>query len=914
MSVTIVIAGTITGKVINKDTGKPLVGANVYLQGTTLGAATDIDGMFRIETDDGTYYLVCDYVGFAQQKVNINLTGNLSQDFELVEYLFAKTIDVFADRARERETPVAFTNVSKQEIEERLGSQDIPLVLNVTPSVFATVNGGGAGDSRVNVRGFNQRNTAIMINGVPINDMENGWLYWSNWDGVADATSSIQMQRGLSAVNLATPSIGGTMNILTDPSAHTAGFMYKNEIGSGRFTKNTMYAHTGLINNKFALSFGGVRKTGEGFVDKAWTDSWAYYLGSSYQLDNDNRFEFYATGAPQRHGQRRWRLNAATFSHELARDLGYSETVLKDIKFAEQGLRYNSNWNSVSSSYADKQYWNESVSNRHSANFTSESENFYHKPIINFNWFSQLTDDLSLYSTVYWSGGEGGGTGTFGSLKYDYSLLQRVVDWDATIASNRGHTVDMDLNNTGDTTTYIVSTDRRNDPDFARGGILRNSRNNQSTIGAIAKFYYRLSEELNTSFGLDWRTAEIEHYREVRDLLGNDFFHFTGNEFDNARQQFKTLGDKIDYNFTNTVNWIGAYGQGEYTANKYTFYGMAGLSMIKYDHTNHFMKDTDGSETFIETDNITGGQVKGGVSYRLDDNTDVYTNLGYISKVPLLDAVINDYRSELIKDHKNETFYSFEVGTNLKLLDRTLSLGGNLYYTVWNDRSLTQTEFENTSGVEGLVVVTGLDATHTGIELNGAFQPVNYARIDVAASIGNWENGSDANASYKPYSAGISDSSFTTYTNGIKVGDAPQTQLAASFTLLPARGMSLQAIFRYYDNYYADWNAFSRGDASDKAQSWKIPSYNIVDVHFAYRLPLKINGVGVSLNAHIFNLLNELYVQDATDNSQYNSWYHDDNGNFEADPGEFYEPHKASAAEVYPGLPTTYNIGVTFTF
>lgn len=89
-------------------------------------------------------------------------------------------------------------------MEVRLGSRDIPLVLNTTPSVYSTQQGGGAGDARINVRGFNQRNVAIMINGVPVNDMENGWVYWSNWDGVGDATASIQVQRGLSAVNLAT--------------------------------------------------------------------------------------------------------------------------------------------------------------------------------------------------------------------------------------------------------------------------------------------------------------------------------------------------------------------------------------------------------------------------------------------------------------------------------------------------------------------------------------------------------------------------------------------------------------------------------------------------------------------------------------------------------------------------------------
>ena len=83
-------------------------------------------------------------------------------------------------------TPVAYTNVSKEEMEIRLGSQDIPLILNTTPSVYLLVNKVVAGDARINIRGFNQRNVAVMINGVPQNDMENGWVYWSNWDGVGD--------------------------------------------------------------------------------------------------------------------------------------------------------------------------------------------------------------------------------------------------------------------------------------------------------------------------------------------------------------------------------------------------------------------------------------------------------------------------------------------------------------------------------------------------------------------------------------------------------------------------------------------------------------------------------------------------------------------------------------------------------
>ena len=223
----------------------------------------------------------------AARTVNFSLTGSA---------LKMTGLEVIASRADER-TPVAYTTVTAEDMEARLGSQDLPMALNTTPSVYATQQGGGAGDARINVRGFNQRNVAVMINGVPQNDMENGWVYWSNWDGVADASHSIQMQRGLSAVNLATPSIGGTMNIITNPAAQEKGGRFKQELGAGSFLKTTINYNTGLMGN-LAVSANLVRKTGEGVIDKTWTDAWAYYLGASYQLNETNRFELYAIGAP----------------------------------------------------------------------------------------------------------------------------------------------------------------------------------------------------------------------------------------------------------------------------------------------------------------------------------------------------------------------------------------------------------------------------------------------------------------------------------------------------------------------------------------------------------------------------------------------------------------------------------------
>ena len=266
------VIGNVSGE------GQPLVGANVVIEGTELGGVTDNNGNFLIDVPAGEIQITASYIGYKPETISVTVDDEVASINFLLETdaLLLSDVEVLASRA-DKNTPVAYTNVSKEEMEVRLGSQDIPMILNTTPSVYATQQGGGAGDARINVRGFNQRNVAVMINGVPQNDMENGWVYWSNWDGVGDATSSIQMQRGLSAVNLATPSIGGTMNIITDPAAMEKGGKFKQEVGEAGFLKTTLNYNTGLINDKLALSGTIVRKTGDGLIDATWTDAWAYY-------------------------------------------------------------------------------------------------------------------------------------------------------------------------------------------------------------------------------------------------------------------------------------------------------------------------------------------------------------------------------------------------------------------------------------------------------------------------------------------------------------------------------------------------------------------------------------------------------------------------------------------------------------
>ena len=241
---------TVSGNVSDKSTNELIIGANVFIVGTNMGAATDIDGNYEINNvPNGTYSIRVSSIGFSTITQQVLVEGTtLNLNFEMIPSSEAlEALEVFASRAKERETPIAFTDYDAEEIQNTLASREIPLILNTAPSVYATNQGGGAGDARVNVRGFDQRNVAVMINGIPMNDMENGWVYWSNWDGVGDVTESLQLQRGLSAVNLATPSIGGTFNIITNPADNVSGGTIKQELGNDGFLKSTLVLNSGSL-------------------------------------------------------------------------------------------------------------------------------------------------------------------------------------------------------------------------------------------------------------------------------------------------------------------------------------------------------------------------------------------------------------------------------------------------------------------------------------------------------------------------------------------------------------------------------------------------------------------------------------------------------------------------------------------
>jgi hypothetical protein len=545
-----------------------------------------------------------------------------------------------------------------------------------------------------------------------------------------------------------------------------------------------------------------------------------------------------------------------------------------------------------------------------------ERENFFHKPQVNLNWYSKLSDDIDLSTVFYWSGGSGGGTGTYGSPKWDYSGFSRVLSFADTWEENQTKYGSGSYDGTSIDSTYSTTLNRSD-------GILRNSVNQQSTIGLVSKLDFKIDESLRMQVGVDLRKAEVGHWREVRDLIGGDYYVYTDNGFDDVwdyhpldssgttispayltfndsltnLNHMKKLGDKIAYHNTNTIDWRGFYWQGEYSGDKLDLLGVIGFSTVGYTYVDHFTAQSldtlgnHGSELFSYNRDIGGSQLKLGASYNLFGNFRIYSNYADVSKVPNFDGAINDYDGSVYTSPKLERFLSREFGIVNQFQSGHLRL--NYYNTDWLDRSRS-IGVVNADGSDGYVYLSGIDAKHTGIEGELALRVNDLINLRTSLAINDWSYQSNPSGFYNDYgSGGLVE--YTYYLEGLKVGNQPQYQHSVSLGLSPMRNLNLDITSHYYGEHYADWDPFSRSDPTDNQQSWRIPDYHLLDLHFSYKIMDNLQLVG-----HIFNLLDKTYVQEATDNDGYNA-YNADGVN-----------HSANDASVFLGLPRRFNISLTY--
>ncbi|MCB9192386.1 MAG: TonB-dependent receptor [Flavobacteriales bacterium] len=865
----------IYGVVKDASSAEPLISANVvYAEGK--GVVTDLDGRYFFDVENGDYTIQVTYIGYESKSQTVKANGGqLELNFGL-STITLNEVKVVADIALDRETPVAFSNIEPAKIKQELSSQEIPMLLNSTPGVYATQQGGGAGDARVTIRGFSQRNISVQIDGVPMNDMENGWVYWSNWFGLDGVTQRIQVQRGLGASKLSIPAVGGSMNIITSGITSKRSTEINLTVGNNGLIRTNISYNSGRLPKGWGVTAAFAYDRQNGWVDATWASRFFYFVKLQKQIGN-HTLSVSGMGAPQERGQRSWMQPIFMYDRDYAASLGVDldhTSVTSNPLYGNYGTRYNQQWGNI-------------IRNRYDSNAMMEQQNvavnFYHKPIFNFKHF-WAKDKWAVSNIIYGSFGKGGGT----QLRGNTAAFDAYGQYDLTALYSENITgtqfvPPFDTSAVNDTSQYK-----------SRNFILANM-NNHYWYGLLSTVNHKFNSAWDLAVGVDFRSFWVERYSTPYDLLGGDYAVINpttmqGDLFDPS-DNVKREGDVAGYRANTNVYTAGVFAQLEYSKDKISgFISLSGANN-SYKRSDQYRKrdlvlsdttylqalginDTivhngqsythQSSEARIATTDwihFQGGTAKMGVNYNFNSHMNVFVNGGVFFRPPTISDVYAGTSFNIVEGVTTELAWGVELGYSVKYPRWAANL--NLYRTTWENRPVKTTV--PIGGTPTTINIPNLGSVHQGVEVDAVYKTPWFFDIEGLISYGDWRWKGKALAYYYQDGNDVPIDSVDVDADGVHVGDAAQFQVAGSIKIKPVKDVYIKGQITYFDNYFSNFNPLDLQGGNRGRDSWKVPSYYLLDIHAGWTIKLK--KMDVILRASVLNVLNKTYISDADNNS-----------------------------------------------
>ncbi len=735
------------------------------------------------------------------------------------KHLILDGIIVSARIADTRTSSLRIVNIDRQSILSNSTGHTFPELIRNVPGVYSTAETGSFGDATINIRGFKQENISVLLNGIPISGLTSGNMYWNNWMGLADATASIQVQKGIGGSMLSDNSVGGTVNILTTQPSPTpssvAGFSHTGYGTNSAF----LSVDSGLSRKGWAFSLMGSHNWGSSYVDCSDLNTWSYSVVITKQLSPRNSINLTAIGSPERHQQRSSRLS-------------YAEVE-------SYGRNYNKNWGWFSDGNGKRTQ-------------RTLSQNTYFKPYFTLTHTYDGKDGkdrgIRVVSTAYAAFANGGGyyTESTGHRISSFQSSDGQIDWDEV---------------------YRYNADTFKDGNGVRAqNIMTDYLAGHTQFGLKSSIIADLGSRMQIDAGVHYQAYFTWEKEKITDLLGADYWY---EDYDtkslsgmNGRNPIKKEGDYVRTNNGREQHYMTLYVLGTFKAgpSNSTIFTLGTSSsctrLRRWDTYNYSEADKWSSWTGRE-----GGSVKAGVLQKINNSSCVYANAAAYSRAPYANVFFSNGNNTPSKNITNEKNYLGEAGIRKSGIRWTAE--ATAYIAYWKDKTLMSSAYASLDEDPFKYMVKGLDALHYGVEANASCRIGSSLKAEAFASLGEWQWKNDVDATILDPQTMRPVEEIHIFSDGLHVGDAPQTQIGAILTATLPKGFSLRADWNFNDRIWADFDPVTRTSADVRCDSYRLPGCHLFSAGASWEGQFKKMNLTLFLN--INNITDESYVERSKD-------------------------------------------------
>lgn len=685
------------------------------------------------------------------------------------------------------------------------GSQDIAGLLQSSRDVFTATAGFTFGVARYRIRGLDAENTAVLINGIAMNDLESGRASWSGWGGLNDVTRFMVNQTGIAASREMFTGIGGYTSISARASQFKKSTRFSYSASNRNYRNRIMFTHsTGLLKNGWSFSVSASRRWAqEGYIDGTFFDAWSYFGAAEKKFNDKHSLSLSVIGTSQVQGM-------VGMVVQEAYDLAGSNY-------------YNPLWG-----YQNGEKRNSRVRN-------------VHKPTAFLTHYFKVNKSLNLRTTLYMSGGRGGTTRlnwyeTNNPNPNYYKYLPSYQDPGSDLEAQAINSWQNDVNtrqvrwddfyNANRINLYTVSNANGiagNDITGMRSKyIIEEQRNDHIQYGGNINFDKKIGEKVFLSGGYNVHFHNSHNYRQIVDLLGGEFWvdvdQFAEQLFidPNLAQNNVAIpnhvvkeGDIYGYDYNNHVQNQNLFGQIEQDLGKFSYFVAANLSTSSYWRTGNMQNGRFLDNSFGDSEKINffNGGGKFGMTYKINGRHYLTANGANFTRAPeMRNLYISPRtRNDVVSNVANEVVRSGDLSYFIRHPFVKMRITG--YYSEVLNQTQMRIFYHDEYNSFVNYLMTGVNNLYTGVEFGAEFKL--SSTLQATAVFGNgqaiYNSRPLATISVDNTSELVAENR-TVYLKNYKVGGTPQTVGSIGLKYSSPKFWFIGVNANYFGNIYLDPN------------------------------------------------------------------------------------------------------------